>query len=281
MTLTRRAFTLVELLVVITIIGILIALLLPAIYGGIANARKLECADRMRQVTIATSGYAIQHGHYPGFFNRLGDRAAPWPVVVAKNLGRVDIFDAWSDPSLADAELPRVVLDVFKCPSNPPAMATVPQLSFVVNAGASSAVAQSPANGVFLDRTLGAAAPMLTPAGIVDGAANTMLFSENVQATQWHVLEKNVMGFVWHPTTAPASEMLINRGLELPLSENTARPSSRHYGGVNATYCDDHVKFLSQNIDYKVYMQLMTSNAKQSDMPAEWKDYHLNAADMN
>jgi prepilin-type N-terminal cleavage/methylation domain-containing protein/prepilin-type processing-associated H-X9-DG protein len=277
---TRRAFTLVELLVVITIIGILIAMLLPAIYGAIRRARQVSCINNMRQVTIATTGYSIQRGKYPGYLNQQGGRVAPWTVAVIANLGRVDVADIWDDPAVADAALPRVVVSIFQCPANPPAQHTTPQLSYVANAGAASPLPQSLANGVFLDRSAGASALAFTLSNFIDGAASTLLFTENVQATEWHVTQKNDITFVWHPTLTPTTEMRINRGIALPLSENTARPSSRHDGGVNVTFADDHGKYLSENIDYKVYMQLMTPEAKHSDMPPAWKSYFLNAADL-
>jgi len=54
----RRAFTLVELLVVIGIIAILIAMLLPAINRARENARRVRCLSNMRQLTIAWLSYA-------------------------------------------------------------------------------------------------------------------------------------------------------------------------------------------------------------------------------
>src|SRR3954466_1679266 len=50
----RRAFTLVELLVVIAIIGILVALLLPAFQAARKAARRSQCVNRMKQITLAT-----------------------------------------------------------------------------------------------------------------------------------------------------------------------------------------------------------------------------------
>jgi prepilin-type N-terminal cleavage/methylation domain-containing protein len=66
----RPAFTLVELLVVIAIIGILIALLLPAIQAARAAARRTECANKMRQLSISFHNYAdSQRGMFPPGMN--------------------------------------------------------------------------------------------------------------------------------------------------------------------------------------------------------------------
>lgn len=127
----RRGFTLVELLVVIAIIGVLVALLLPAIQSSREAARRAECSNHLRQIALATHGFvAARQVFPPGVATYFG---GTWSLHVLPYLEEGALFETlrwgrfaglpddgsyWSGPGLNYQLLHEQVIATFRCPSS-------------------------------------------------------------------------------------------------------------------------------------------------------------------
>ncbi|NLF72780.1 MAG: DUF1559 domain-containing protein [Candidatus Anammoximicrobium sp.] len=121
----RPAFTLVELLVVIAIIGILVALLLPAIQAARESARRIQCANHLKQIGVALHNYHDSFQKFPyGWDNRgVGWTLHLLPFVELNSVYSTIHFqesgpgnwDSGSENQLAC----ETVVPVYRCPSMP------------------------------------------------------------------------------------------------------------------------------------------------------------------
>jgi len=142
MKIKRAAFTLVELLVVIAIIGILIALLLPAVQAAREAARRVQCANRLAQISKAFLNFESASGHFPS--GGWGYQWAPHPgrgVVLdqpggwsysllpylelgaLRNLGASTSRDSMTEPEPFVKTLYETPCVVWSCPTRRPAVA--------------------------------------------------------------------------------------------------------------------------------------------------------------
>jgi len=136
----RFGFTLVELLVVIAIIGILIALLLPAVQAAREAARKSQCANNLKQIGLALQMYEGTYKQLPiggqgGWSDAIAWTvpeiwsfpAVGWPVRILPFLeqkpiyDQLDFRDQWAyDRIVNDGQPARVhQFPVYKCPTDP------------------------------------------------------------------------------------------------------------------------------------------------------------------
>ncbi len=149
--LARRAFTLVELLVVIAIIAILVALLLPAVQSARAAARRVECANNMRQVGIAILQYHDVRSAFPAASirgaihndSRWEGVNISWIAALLPYLEQAPLADRvdWSHRATTSANryVRDIDLGVVRCPSDDAGevLATYAPTNYVACYGAS------------------------------------------------------------------------------------------------------------------------------------------------
>ena len=137
----RSAFTLVELLVVIAIIGVLIALLLPAIQTAREAARRGQCTNNLKQQGLAFHNYANAFGNFPSSIRPAAPAARfSWSVALLPFLDNQALYDKidpssnWSATSTTGLyTIPNAVtastrLPVFECPSAAPSPSDLTRL---------------------------------------------------------------------------------------------------------------------------------------------------------
>ena len=114
-------FTLVELLVVIAIIGVLVALLLPAVQAAREAARRNQCQNHLKQWSLAMQNHHDTHLKLP-YFTRTVPNRQNWPPFVMPFLEQGNLVSAydlnvrWYDPP--NMAVTQVHLPIFNCPSD-------------------------------------------------------------------------------------------------------------------------------------------------------------------
>lgn len=283
-----HGFTLVELLVVITIIGILIALLLPAVQAAREAARKMQCINNLKQLGLA----CLTHEHVFGFLPSgggvdyvLGDpdlgvgdtQQGGWLFSILPYLEQQPLHDlgigltaSQKMPLFAQRE--QTPLVTMNCPSRRPC-ATRPVYAgrtwynsapftiaakgdYAANAGdAISPQTTLPISGVCFHKS------MIRPADITDGMSCTYLVGEKSLTTDYYETGQSAgdddtmyegVNFDTLRVTNPAYSLDQDRAG----SDAYVQFGSAHSSGFNMAFCDGSVQLISYSIDPTVHANL-------------------------
>ena len=224
-----RGFTLVELLVVIAIIGILVALLLPAVQAAREAGRRAQCSNNLKQMVLATHNYMDSLRCVPPFscLPPPGATGSNWslqarilPYLEQKNLqDLIDFRFSYSDIINAPnhALVTKMKISTYVCPSETRAVPRLPTtptgvthfpISYGANMGTwmvfDPTLAQH-ANGAFVINS------HLNDGAYIDGMSNTLAFSE-IKAFQSNVKPGNPAATNTPPPTSSADILAYAAG---------------------------------------------------------------------
>ena len=278
----RSAFTIIEVLVSLTVVGLLMALLVPAVQSARASAQLTECRNNLKQIGVAI--HVVQDAK-----QRL---SCDYKVLFHHGMG-VPGYDRFSGSVIYDLG------PLFQCPSDPNTKTDGGGASYHASSGALFGAG----NGYFHVSDLNGPGSR-SASEFTDGLSQTTAFSERAilnQADQLspHDDPKKYAAWLSSPMWTPGEEqqyvqLCRSSGtsgvpLFLPfaygyshlLTPNTRgcwnsppvndlrlqaymSASSYHAGGVNVLFVDGHVSFVSDSVDEKVWQALGTINGDEA-----------------
>lgn len=289
----NRAFTLVELLVVLAIIAILVGLLLPAVQAAREAARRIQCSNNFHQMGIALHNYHDAMKRFPPGIvhpNHTFWTGSLLPYVEQGNLHQgLDFSQRWEVLDSGNAIACATYLPVYRCPSSAaPAHINVqgvegrvPCNYLAVASGTATRESGDVPEHIGLLRQDGLMFVNSDNrvASILDGSSNTLAIGEalfrpdvvglDLNNRLYQIVDHWYIGSdgVYFRTQGmeEVSEALGSTGvplngmeLDILIDEKELGFSSRHVGGALFVFADGHVGFFSENIDSVVYSQLGT-----------------------
>ncbi len=268
---SRRGFTLVELLVVIAIIGILVALLLPAVQAARESARRTQCLNNLKQIGLAFHNHHDVYKRMPySGDNGTTDCCAPdtgqidrysWTYHILPFMEQVDLH------RIGETDRPKLrtsLVAAYYCPTRRQVRLYqgVAKCDYSASRGSSN-------NGV-VQRAIDGKLPM---ASITDGTSNTLLVSESRVHISFMEGGGGCCGDNEDAYTNGWADDVLRVG-NLPPAPDIRNPSlpsgnvdgqfgSSHPGGICTTLADGSIRFVAFTVDPAVFKLLCERNDGQ------------------
>jgi prepilin-type N-terminal cleavage/methylation domain-containing protein/prepilin-type processing-associated H-X9-DG protein len=293
-----RGFTLIELLVVIAIISVLIGLLLPAVQNARAAARRLQCANSLKQIGLAMHSYHSDHNIFPpGYLSQTVNNQPnsaeigpgwAWGTLILNQIEQRPLYNAVNFSlqitQPASLTVRTAVLATYLCPSSVPGSGAITLRDqgnnvLVSDLSAGNYVASAGQweveefaagnNGVFYRNS------NIGMRDITDGSSSTLLGGErsrNVADSTWVGAIPGAQSCTkpnWPRQDCETSNVMVlahtgpspdERWIDAPNIKNAGADDywSLHSGGCNFVFCDGSVRFIKETVNPHIFSFLST-----------------------
>ncbi len=268
------AFTLVELLVVIAIVGLLVALLLPAVQASREAARRTKCLSNLRQLGVALQTYHDVFHVFPRGGWPAASANISWTASILPHLEEQSLYDRlnrtvpYTDVTNRDAG--QTPLALVLCPSSP--KESIWKSSADLPASASNRFARTDYGAISGERGLRSPTASNVPergvmilernislSGILDGASHTILIGEAPEGIHslW-ISVRNLYdqsGPINAPATYAPAFVFFDYGQEL---------SSYHPEGAQVLFADGSARLLDKELDVRTLAALCSRDGGEA-----------------
>ncbi|MFM8378006.1 MAG: DUF1559 domain-containing protein [Planctomycetia bacterium] len=268
---SKRAFTLVELLVVIGIIGVLVGMLLPAVQRARESGRRTACANNIRSAGIALRSYESGRRVLPPAIDIAprpdlpGGTEHAWSSFILPQIeqnelaSRIDYEKHWNAPGKNNAAADQMV-SIYVCPSGIVSYPGKQDYGGIMGTSIVPTGAENPVGGGDFGSTGGLINRPLQLSTFTDGLSHTLLVAESADrglTMDGQVLETGLSKWANGTNSFPQNTSFINT----PDKQNIR---SRHPGGAHGVFADGALKFLSENMDPDVLAAICTRNGQEA-----------------
>ena len=297
----RGGFTLIELLVVIAIIGVLVALIMPAVQSAREAASRTQCINNLKQIGLASMEYHDSFGSFTGGWycdsafdtncNQTGALPYMWSGLTGlflkmelnNNYNEMNIFLKTNDVSNTTAV--RRTINAFVCPSNrkaittssgdPTVVAKIGPSDYRGNLGAGYVAGITPqytAGNTDPTNTTDGNTPAGPLLGIYDNGMiymnSTVSIGDVQDGTSNTILIGETITGTWPEANYCSVRTTIDRTVNKPIQITNANYynywSSKHPGAVNFLRVDGSVSTVTNQINKLVLVKMMTRSGGEA-----------------